>query len=68
VHVTVTADWWEERQEKAPSNHRYHCTSCGRFVPTATVQAGWGRYEPYEWEANGTCGSCGRVEVHWGPL
>lgn len=66
--VSTPTDWWDTYREKAQGNHRYHCLNCGRFVRMATVQAEFSNYDPYEWEANGTCGSCGPVEVHWGPM
>lgn len=64
----MTAEWFAGHQERAETRQRYHCLGCGRFVPTATVEAGFSSYDPYEWEANGTCKQCGPVEVHWGAL
>jgi hypothetical protein len=58
---------FDEILHPPPGRFRWHCTRCGRFVPSAGVR----RLAPIPGEADdrdfqGDCKTHGRVDVVWG--
>jgi hypothetical protein len=59
---------FEKHLHPDPAKYRYHCGTCGRYVPFATVQVipHWEYGYGSEQTTLGVCKTHGEVDVTWG--